>query len=57
MVGLHIGSVHEMALGCVDDVAAVSSSLDDLPLIDTTVADFEAVSGPGPCSTEIASLW
>jgi hypothetical protein len=45
LAGLSVGRIRETALGYVDDVAAVSSSLDDLPLIDAAVADFEAVSG------------
>jgi hypothetical protein len=45
MAGLSIGAIRETALGYVDDVAAVSSTLDDLPIIDTAVADFEAPSG------------
>jgi hypothetical protein len=45
MAGLSIGAIRETALGYVDDVAAVSSTLDDLPIIDAAVADFEAASG------------
>jgi hypothetical protein len=45
LAGLQVGAVREAALGYVDDVAALSSSLEDLAIIDSTVADFEAVSG------------
>jgi hypothetical protein len=45
MAGLSIGVIRETALGYVDDVAALSSTLDDLTVIDAAVADFEAVSG------------
>jgi hypothetical protein len=45
LAGLCIGAIRESALGYVDDVAALSTSLADLAVLDTTVSDFEAVSG------------
>jgi Reverse transcriptase (RNA-dependent DNA polymerase) len=45
LAGFNIGMVRESALGYVDDVAALSTSLADLDTLDTTVSDFEAVSG------------
>jgi hypothetical protein len=45
LAGLSIGVVRETALGYVDDVAALSTSLADLEILDTTVSYFEAVSG------------
>jgi Reverse transcriptase (RNA-dependent DNA polymerase) len=45
LAGLSVGNIRESALGYVDDVHALSSSLEDLPKIDEIVADFEAVSG------------
>jgi hypothetical protein len=45
LAGLNIGLAHEAGLGYVDDVAVLSSDINDLPKMDAAVADFEAVSG------------
>ncbi len=43
--GLRFGGIREASLGYVDDVAAISSREEDLLVLDSIVADYEAASG------------
>jgi len=43
--GLRVGTIREASLGYVDDVAALGDDVEDLPVLDLAVRDFEAASG------------